>query len=69
MILLLLGSTSFLGPAIVESAPLAQTARDIAQWMEKTCPDFDFGLKPGAPGITRAREAELIAAWKAHTKI
>ena len=49
--------------------PLAQTARDTAQWMEKTCPDFDFGLKPGAPGITRAREAELIAAWKAHTKI
>ncbi|MEN9668560.1 MAG: hypothetical protein RLZZ386_467, partial [Planctomycetota bacterium] len=48
--------------------PLAQTARDTAQWMEKTRPDFDFGVKPGAPGITRAREAELIAAWKAHNK-
>ena len=48
--------------------PLAQTARDTAQWMEQNRPDFDFGAKAGAPGISRAREAELIAAWKAHTK-
>lgn len=49
--------------------PLAQTARDTAQWMEETRPDFEFGAKPGAAGISRAHEAELIAAWKAHAKI
>lgn len=45
--------------------PLADTARDTAAWFEKTKPDFDFGAKPGATGISRAREAELIAAWRA----
>ena len=48
--------------------PLAQTARDTADWFMKIKPDFDFGAKPGAPGISRALEAELIAAWKSHTK-
>jgi 2'-hydroxyisoflavone reductase len=48
--------------------PLAQTARDTAEWFAKAKPDFDFGAKPGAAGISRARESELIAAWKAKSK-
>ena len=45
--------------------PLAVTARDTADWFAQKRPDFDFGAKPGAPGISRTKEAELIAAWRA----
>ncbi len=48
--------------------PLAVTARDTAEWFAKKRPDFDFGAKPGAPGISRAREAELITKWRARTE-
>jgi 2'-hydroxyisoflavone reductase len=44
--------------------PLADTARDTAAWFAKTKPDFDFGAKPGAAGLSRAKEAELLKAWK-----
>ena len=43
--------------------PLAETARDTAAWFLKERPDFDFGSKPGAPGLSRAREAELLKTW------
>jgi 2'-hydroxyisoflavone reductase len=46
--------------------PLAQTARDTAEWFAKAKPDFDFGAKPGAAGLSRAREAELLKAWGEH---
>ncbi len=45
--------------------PLATTAADTAAWFAKAKPDFEFGAKPGATGISRAREAELIAQWRA----
>ena len=47
--------------------PLAQTARDTAEWFAKAKPDFDFGAKPGAAGLSRAREAELLKAWSERT--
>jgi 2'-hydroxyisoflavone reductase len=44
--------------------PLADTARDTVAWSDEVrSPDYDFGEK-GA-GISRAREAELLAAWHA----
>ena len=59
--------------------PLAVTARDTADWLTKAHPGFDFGSDPakpgengpkrGAPGLSRAREAELLASWKARPKV
>ncbi len=43
---------------------LAHTARDTAEWLAKTKPDFDFGAKPGAAGISRAAESELLKEWE-----
>lgn len=48
--------------------PLADTARDTVAWFTKTKPDFDFGAKPGAPGLSRARETELLEAWQARPR-
>lgn len=58
--------------------PLAVTARDTADWLTKAHPGFDFGSDPvkpgengpkrGAPGLSRAREEDLLAAWKARPK-
>lgn len=46
--------------------PLADTARDTLAWFNAERPaDYDFGTKPGAAGLTKAREAELLAAWAA----
>ena len=48
--------------------PLADTARDTVAWSDQARgPDYVFGER-GA-GISREREAELLAAWNARASI
>ncbi|MFO0827159.1 MAG: NAD-dependent epimerase/dehydratase family protein [Phycisphaerales bacterium] len=52
--------------------PIADTARDTTAWFAKARPaDFDFGQVgkrgPG-PGLSREKEAAVIAAWEARPK-
>ncbi|MFO0962751.1 MAG: NAD-dependent epimerase/dehydratase family protein [Phycisphaerales bacterium] len=46
--------------------PLADTARDtIAWWKSKHPGAYDWGAKPGQPGLSLKREEELLQAWDA----
>ena len=46
--------------------PLADTVRDTLAWWAKERKDaFPFGAKPGAPGLSLEREAELVAKLRA----
>lgn len=52
--------------------PLAETARDTVADFRKTAPErpADFAWGTGrAPGITRERERELVASWRARPKM
>ncbi len=50
----------------LEFRPLADSARDTVAWHRETRPDYAFGGRPGLGGISREREAEVLAAWREH---
>jgi 2'-hydroxyisoflavone reductase len=45
--------------------PLSDTARDELRWFTETMsPGYEFGVPPSNKGFPRARETELLAAWR-----
>jgi 2'-hydroxyisoflavone reductase len=49
--------------------PLADTVRDtLAWWAKEPRSKDEWGKKPGQPGLSDAREKEILAAWEARAR-
>ena len=49
--------------------PLADTVRDtLAWWAKQPRSKDEWGKKPGQPGLSDAREKEILAAWEARAR-
>ena len=52
-----------------QSIPLADTVRDtLAWWAKEPRSKDEWGKKPGQPGLSDAREKEILAAWEARAR-